>query len=254
MVIEWRPLESKWFPSSENWRISTPEDPASSLVLKSRRLVDPGSTTAEAIYRWLKPLESSPNINIYYNSETGETEVRLPRMNLDFILRKTGLESKQFRGMVVDTSQHLGTLYGLLHKLILKDTQGPSRVAIIPDGTVSYRRVDHHVQVSISTGLEDKVPYHQFVIDKDLGRLIDNGNLRSRLFKLYIHALTSYCLPDPLTSRTGTEEALHGLRLASTRSFVSLSLEHVEQLKLFAKLTPVSLPSRSVWQSLSRVR
>jgi hypothetical protein len=238
MAIEWRPLESKWFPSSENWRISTPEDPASSLVLKSRRLVDPGSTTAEAIYRWLKPLESSPNINIYYNGETGETEVRLPRMNLDFILRKTGLESKQFRGMVVDTNQYIATFHGLLHKLILKDTQGPSRVAIIPHGTVSYHRVDHHIQVSISTGLGDKIPYHQFIINKELGSLGDNGNLRSRLFKLYLHALTSHCLPDSLTSRTGSEEALHGLRLASTRSFLSLDLEHVEQLKLFAKLTP----------------
>jgi hypothetical protein len=239
MVIEWRPLESKWFPSCENWRISTPEDPrASSLVLKSRHLVDPGSTTAEAIYRWLKPLESPWNINIYYNDESGETEVRLPRMNLDFILRKTGLESKQFRGMAVDTNQYMGTLHGLQHKLVLKDSQGPSQIAIIPHGTVSYHRVDHHVQVSISTGLGGKIPYHRFVIDKDLGLLIDNGNLRSRLFKLYLHALTSHCLPDSLTSRTGSEEALHGLRLASTQSFLSLDLEHVEQLKLLAKLTP----------------
>ncbi|KAE8440618.1 hypothetical protein EG329_007020 [Mollisiaceae sp. DMI_Dod_QoI] len=239
MVIELRPLESKWFPSSENWRISMPEDPrASSLVLRSRRLVDPGSTTAEAVYRWLKPLESPSNINIYHNDETGETEVRLPRMNLDFILRKTGLESKQFRGMIVDPNQYMGTLHGLLHKLVLKDTQRPSRIAIIPHGTVSFRRVDHHVKVSIATGLGDKIPYHQFVIDKDLGLLIDNGNLRSRLFKLYLHALTSHCLPDVLTSRTGSEEALHGLRLASTRSFLSLDLEHIEQLKLFAKLTP----------------
>ncbi|TVY17756.1 hypothetical protein LARI1_G004515 [Lachnellula arida] len=239
MVIEWRPLESKWFPSSENWRISTPEDPkTSSLESWSRRLVDPESTTAGVIYRWLKPLESRPNINIYYNTETGETEVRLPRLNLDFILRKTGLESKLFRGMVIDTNQYIGTLHGLLHKLVLKDIQGPSRIAIIPHGTVSFHRVKHHVQVSISTGLGDKIPYHQFVIDKDLGLLKDNGNLRSRLFKLYLHALTSHCLPDSLTSRTGSEEALHGLRLASTRSFLSLDQEHVEQLKLFAKLTP----------------
>jgi hypothetical protein len=167
MVIEWRPLESKWFPSSENWRISAPEDPiASSLVLKGKRLVDPKSTTAETIYQWLKPLESSSNINIYYNSETIETEVCLPRMNLDFILRKTGLESKQFRGMFVDTSQYIGTLHGLLHKLVLKDPQRQSRVVIVPHGTVTHRRVDHHIQVSISTGPGDKIPYHQFVIDK----------------------------------------------------------------------------------------
>lgn len=215
--MEWRPLESKRFPSSKNWRISTPEDPgAISLVLKSRRLVDPESSTSEAIYLWLKPLEAPTNINIYYNSETKETEIHLPRLNLDFILRKTGLESKQFRGMVVDSNQYTGTLHGLQHKLVLKDMQRPSRVVIIPHGTVSYRPEKNHVRVSISTGPNDKISYHQFVIDKDLRLLIDNGNLRSRLFKLYLHTLTSHCLPDSLISRTGTEEALHGLRLAST--------------------------------------
>lgn len=183
-------------------------------------------------------MESPPNINIYYNAETEDTEVRLPRMNLDFVLKKTGLESKQFRGMVVDTNQYIGTLHGLLHKLVLKDTQASSRIVIVPHGVVSYHRVEQHVRVSIATGTGDKIPYHQFVIDKDLGMLIDNGNLRSRLFKLYLHAVTSHCLPDSLTSRTGTEEALHGLRMASTRSFVALDPEHIEQLKLFAKLTP----------------
>jgi hypothetical protein len=104
----------------------------------------------------------------------------------------------------------MGTLHGLQHKLVLKDSQGPSRIAIIPHGTVSRRRVDHHVQVSISTGLGEQIPYHQFVIDKGLGLLDDNDNLRSRFFKLYLHALTPHCLPDSLTSRTGSEEALHG--------------------------------------------
>jgi len=216
-------------------------------VLKNKSLVDPQSPTATEIYRWLKPLESSANITIFYNDATEETEVRLPRMNLDFILRKNGLdskkflglESKQFRGMVVDTNQHFGAFHGLLHKLILKDTRGPARVVIVPHGTVSFHRTDQHVQVSIATGVSgDKVPYHQFTIDKELGMLKDNGNLHSRLFKLYLHALTSHCLPDTLTGRTGCEEALHGLRLASTRSFLSLDPENVDQLRLFARLSP----------------
>ncbi|KAH7346369.1 hypothetical protein BKA65DRAFT_537048 [Rhexocercosporidium sp. MPI-PUGE-AT-0058] len=239
MEIEWRPLDSKWFPSSENWRISTPEDDkTSSLVLNNRRLIEPRSPTAEEVYRWLKPLESSTNINIFYNVDTGETEIRLPRLNLDFILRKNGLESKQFRGMIVDTNQYIGTLHGLLHKLVLKDTQGQARAVIVPHGNVSYRRTDHHVQVSITTGLGDRGSYHRFDIDKVLGLLKDNGSLKSRLFKLYLHALTSHCLHDALTGRTGSEEALHGLRLPSTRSYLSLDAENIEQLKLFAKLSP----------------
>ncbi|KAL5318844.1 hypothetical protein ACEPPN_013911 [Leptodophora sp. 'Broadleaf-Isolate-01'] len=239
MEIEWRPLESKWFPSSDNWRISTPEDDhTSSLILNNRRLIDPRSRTAEEIHRWLKPLETPININIFYNVDAQETEIRLPRMNLDFVLRKTGLESKQFRGMIVDSNQYIGTLHGLLHKLALKDTQGQSRAVIVPHGNVSYCRIEHHVQVSIFTGSGDRVSYHRFDIDKVLGLLKDNGSLKSRLFKLYLHALTSHCLPDALTGRTGSEEALHGLTLPSTRSYLSLDAENVEQLKLFAKLSP----------------
>lgn len=103
---------------------------------------------------------------------------------------------------------------------------------------MSYCRIEHHVQVSIFTGSGDRVSYHRFDIDKVLGLLKDNGSLKSRLFKLYLHALTSHCLPDALTGRTGSEEALHGLTLPSTRSYLSLDAENVEQLKLFAKLSP----------------
>lgn len=167
-------------------------------MLKNRNLIDPESTTAEVVHRWLKPLEHQSNINIYFDEETTETEVHLPRMNLDFILRKTGLESKHFREMVIDTNQYFGILHGLLHKLVLKSIGGPERSVIVPQGTVSFRRTVNHIQVSISTGSAERVPYHEFRIDKDLGRLNDNGSLRSRLFKLYLHALTSHCLPDTL--------------------------------------------------------
>ncbi|KAK0121151.1 hypothetical protein ONS96_011330 [Cadophora gregata f. sp. sojae] len=240
MEIEFRPLESKWVLSADNWRISMPQEPNAGLVLRNRRLVEPASETATVVCRWLAPLEVPSNINIFYNSQTEETEIRLPRMNLDFILRNTGLESKQFRGMVVDTNQQIGTLHGLLHKLVLKEAEGRLRNVIIPHGSVAFHHLEqnNHVSVTISTGSDDKVSYHRFDIDKTLGLLVDNGSLRSRLFKLYLHALTSHCLPDSLTGRTGTEEALHGLRLASTRSFLSLDAEHIDLLKLFAKLTP----------------
>ncbi|KAL2069540.1 hypothetical protein VTL71DRAFT_14219 [Oculimacula yallundae] len=243
---EWRPLKSKWVPSANNWRISTPENEhASYLELANRRLIDPGSATAKTVYRWLKPLESLTNINIFYNVDTKVTEIRLPRLNLDFILQNTGLESKQFRGMIVDTNQYIGTLHGLQHKLswapsqVLREIQGTSRSVIVPHGIVTFRRQqNHHIQVSISIGSSVKASYHRFDIDKVLGLLKDNGSLKSRLFRLYLHALTSHCLPDSLTGRTGTEEAIHGLRSPSTRSYLSLDADHMEQLKLFARLTP----------------
>jgi hypothetical protein len=56
-----------------------------------------------------------------------------------------------------------------------------------------------------------------------IGRLMDNGSLHSKLFLAYLHALTSFCLPDPLLQRTGTELALSILRSAAVRSFDRLT-------------------------------
>lgn len=143
-VIEWRPLESKWISSPENWHISTPEDEWGSLLtLNNRCLVDPQSETAKAVHAWLKPLETPLSINIFYNEDSGNTEVHLPRMNLDFVLQDSGLESKQFRGMVVDPNQNIGTLIGLQQKLVLKALEGTSRMVIVPHGSVTHRQIDY---------------------------------------------------------------------------------------------------------------
>lgn len=142
MAIEWRPLERKWSPSPDNWRISTPED-SPTLSLGNKSLVDPQSLTAKAVHEWLMPLENSANINIYFNGDYGETQIRLPRMNLDFILLKDGLESKQFRGMIIDPIQAIGTLYGLQQKLVLKPKTGPSRIVIVPQGSISFHKTEN---------------------------------------------------------------------------------------------------------------
>lgn len=40
--------------------------------------------------------------------------------------------------------------------------------------------------------------------------------------KAYLHAATSFVLPDPLTGRTGTEEALHCLTSGSCQPWTPL--------------------------------
>jgi hypothetical protein len=54
------------------------------------------------------------------------------------------------------------------------------------------------------------VGYRVYEVDELLGRLRD-ATFSDRLYRLYLHALTSHQLVDPLTKRTGTEEALEGL-------------------------------------------
>lgn len=108
-----------------------------------------------------------------------------------------------------------------------------------PRSFLSEENTSHHdhVRINIDTG-EDRIQHHQFLIDSQLRRLVDNGSLRSRLFKIYLHAVTSYCLPDTLTGRTGTEEALECLAQASTQSFMTFDNHEAEFLKNLARLSP----------------
>lgn len=140
--------------------------------------------------------------------------------------------------MVVDERQSFSALTGLANKLVLREAKGSSRSVIVPHGRVSFSRDGHHVRVKIDTTSVAHVKYHSYHIDTQLGRLVDSGNLRSRLFRLYLHATTAHCLIDQLTGRTGTEEALYGLASAATRSFVELEPEDAELLGMLARLTP----------------
>lgn len=134
--------------------------------------------------------------------------------------------------MAIDTTQSFGTLTGLKNKLVLREISGPARIVIIPDGKISGGYDGHHSWVEIDTGSSTFVKYHEYQIDTQLGRLVDNGSPLSRLYRLYLHALTSHCLPDMLTGRTGTEEALYGLSMASTRSFPALGAKELDLLEL----------------------
>jgi hypothetical protein len=208
-VVECSPLKHAWTSSSDNWQLRA-DGQEVFLCRGAKRLVDIRSSTAKAVSRILGPLEHATHIHIVLDCKTEALEVNLPRMRLDFSLKKHGnrLVSKQFRGIVVDERQSFGTLTGLANKLVLCEAKGSSRSVIVPYGPVSFERNSHHVRVEIDANSAAQVKYHSYHIDTQLGRLVDNGNLTSRLFRLYLHATTAHCLIDQLTGRTGTEEAL----------------------------------------------
>jgi hypothetical protein len=138
--------------------------------------------------------------------------------------------------MCVDADQGLATLVGLRSKLILKHECTGDRMVLIPAGDVAWAREGKHVAVRICWQTPSKV--HVYTVDAQLGRLADNGNLQSKLMLSYLHALTSFCIPDPLTNRTGTEQSLSILRSASTRSFSRLQPENYAILEKLAQLAP----------------
>jgi hypothetical protein len=68
----------------------------------------------------------------------------------------------------------------------------------------------YHVRAMVDITSATCVRYHSYQFDDQLRRLVNNGSLQSRLFRLYLQAKTSHCLVDQLTGRIGTKEALEG--------------------------------------------
>lgn len=204
-------------------------------------MIDIRSTTAKLVSRLLSPLETATHIHIMFDSERRGLLITLPRLKLDFFLKEgqTQIVCKQFRGMYIDSNQSFGAFSGLQNMLVLRhEGLSTSRSVIIPHGKVSFSPKQHHVKVSIDTSLANHVKYHVFQIDSRLGQLVDNGSIQSRLLRLYLHAITSHCLVDQLTQRTGTEEALDGLTQAASASFVELDIESLEILHQISDLSP----------------
>jgi hypothetical protein len=239
-VIEFRPLSSQWVTSEDNPRVFYSYKD-SEMRVQGKRFLDIRSQSASTIYSVLKPLEYSKFIEA---TLTGSgLEIQLPRFNLGFFAGEGGkLECLQFRNMVIDDNQDFGALIGLRNRLVLRDKDdledSHCRKVIIPHGTVGSRITGSHVFITIDTEQGKRVMYHVFDIDPTLRRLVGNSSLLSRLYKIYLHAMTSHCLPDPLIGRTGTEEALHELNSAAVWSFRGLDDDERGLLKKIADLTP----------------
>jgi hypothetical protein len=145
-------------------------------------------------------------------------------------------------GMMVDDDQSTGTMVGLSSQLVLhaKDEMKhprPRRV-LIPFGTVNFQPLDDHIRITVDTGAQTHVRYQEYIIDIDLGCLVGNVSLVSRLYKIYLHAVSSHCLPDILTGRTGTEQALYELRSAACKSFQEIDADEAHLLTQIKSLTP----------------
>ncbi|KAL4944048.1 hypothetical protein BDV06DRAFT_220625 [Aspergillus oleicola] len=239
--VEFRPVKEPWKSSPDNWRLQTKHpDGGWHLSKGDIFLVFILSETAGVLSRILQPIERAPKIHCELHRSSSRLEIDLPRLRLNFILqsRQSAIQSRQYRDMLIDPDQSLGTLTGLANKLILRSVNGNSseRKVLIPEGEVTWEKDGHHVAVKI--GWQAVSRAHVYSDDHQLCRLADNGSVQSKLFLAYLHAVTSYCLPDPLTKRTGTEQSLYILRSASIRSFGQLQPENAVILDRIARLTP----------------
>jgi len=249
--LEFRPAGSPWTSETSNWRLyihnrsikprATLQKPGQGV--SSVQLIDIRSSTFSVVANLLSPLESPDQIMATHIAQT--LEVSLPRLRLSFFVNTNWeLECRSIPGYVIDETQTCGTMFGLTNKLVLRPSSTgydvtllPRRV-IIPKGNISFKTISHFAKVSIDTGAEEHVRWHEYTIDTDLKCLTGATSLSSKLYQCYLHALTSHCLPDPLLGHTGTEEALYMLQSASCRSFQRLDVYEAELLEFMGKLTP----------------
>ncbi|KAI1175689.1 hypothetical protein F4777DRAFT_549550 [Nemania sp. FL0916] len=234
--VEFRRLESPWDSDGSAWVLSR-STRGWRLRNKAATILGVNSTTSTNISNLLMPLAEKFDIHILIpDDQQSSLEVEIPALQLGFYLSPGGsmVRSREFRGMSIDNDQSLGTLIGFSNKLILKDSN--RRLVLVPEGLVSWQPDHNHIRITVAKPSLVKV--HSFYVDSELGQLIDNGDLQGKLFVSYLHALTSYYLPDPLTRRTGVEQALWTLNSAGVRSFDQLSPSHVDILIKIARLTP----------------
>jgi hypothetical protein len=108
------------------------------------------------------------------------------------------------------------------------------RSILVPFGVISYKRNGPHVAVQVNNSGD----YGRFAINEILGRLDCPAEPRLLYLKAAFHAYTSFALPDSLTGRTGTEEALHCLRSGYCQPWTPLTIGPLQSLLPIAALTP----------------
>ena len=255
-IIEIRPLSDPWTPNlGKNWSAEFQPDGGASFSRPQefglrQFLIDPNNAISRAMHEVFSPLEQSIfDLFISFNYKQANDHkpqpptISLPRYNLTFSLTAQGdLHCLSHRGYLVDPTQDIGTLYSLSNMLVLRSpsTASQKRRLILPIGSFEASSDGNaHPNVTIAIDPDaTSVKYHLYEVDDTLGRLLDT-TLFSRLYRLYLHALTAHQLADPLLKCTGTEEAVKGLAQGETFSFQSLLPEEIALLEEIGKLTPL---------------
>ncbi|KPM43238.1 hypothetical protein AK830_g3340 [Neonectria ditissima] len=199
-------------------------------------LVEPRSKVGKLIAAIFQDFEDGERLTIYQPMSGGFLTVEMNRLEiLFFVNAKNLLECPQLASEV-DPDQDAGTLYGFTSQVVLRSVVNPDRRSIIvPIGSVfSWKPEGMHVAVRIANaGM-----YARFTIDALLGRLDCAQELNLLYLKAALHALTSFPLPDRLTGRTGTEEAVYCLTSAGSQPWNPLPDLSKHILSMLKSLSP----------------
>ncbi|KAL5609418.1 hypothetical protein FOVSG1_004099 [Fusarium oxysporum f. sp. vasinfectum] len=204
-------------------------------LLTKDYIVNPSSPLFNRISRILDSLEDRSQITVYQPGGDRNLTVELPRLNIVFHTNKNRLLQSPQLQCQIDKDQDAGTWYGLRSKLVCTSLANPMhRSILVPLGPVSARSEGCHVTVRV----EPSDKFGRFNINSTLGR-IDCAPEPTLVFtKALLHACTSFLLPDPLTGRTGTEEAIEWLQAGISQPWSPLTPPSMLVLHKIAGLTP----------------
>ncbi|KAK0649645.1 hypothetical protein B0T16DRAFT_457038 [Cercophora newfieldiana] len=233
--VEIRRKPAIWIARLRDWALYVPERYAQRANV---RLVDPHSSLFGQMAGMLAGFEQPEKLTVFQPlAQRGQLSVEMRHLELSLFVNENGLLEFRELKAEMDPNQDAGTWYGLEGKLVLRNTANPiRRSVIVPLGGLSARRRGVHVAVRLNT---DSAAYAKFDIDDTLGRLSCPPEPRLLYTKALCHALTSFCVPDPLTGRNGTEEAIQILRSPAAQPWASLDEDSKLVLKRFMELLPV---------------
>ncbi|ROW07311.1 hypothetical protein VMCG_03763 [Cytospora schulzeri] len=234
--LEVRRKPKIWKSRPRNWIIDLRQHECRRGTGKVSRLVDPHSPTARRVAKVFEHFEQPDHLTIYQPT-TKKITVDVSRFELSFeVNRNCRLEERKL-GKEIDEDQDAGCLYGLLSKLVLRDIENRTkRSVIVPLGGCLYRLRGMHVEVTVDSS--SAIAYASFEIDEALGRLTCPAEPALVYAKAHFHALTSFPIPDPLTGRTGTEEAVQILESGVAQPWNPLGFAAIRRLSWIASLSP----------------
>ncbi|KAK7550863.1 hypothetical protein IWX49DRAFT_534943 [Phyllosticta citricarpa] len=234
-TIEFRPIQSPWSKPRKPMEINFGPPGRPTMKVGKNLLVEMRSSLGKSLTATFAPLET-PSHLVATISPDGRVEVELPRFGLKFFVNSQGLlESHQLSSTVAE-EQDIGCLYGLQNKLVLRNDTRKS--VLIPLGHVTVSDIKGRKEVRVRCGDGEKIQFVQYYQNDTLGTLQGASSNTELLFKAYLHALTSFPRPDPLTQHTGTAEALTILADSRLRTSFPLSKNDIELLKQISELTP----------------
>ena len=248
-IIEIRPLKKLWEESSENWKIDC--TPGRYHMYKGHEtLVDVRSPTWAVVSKYLANFCKCLDPNLPTDAQrqcwdiviTTSSIDSVPRLSVAFpsyglsffVNERDELESRDYKDMVYDEDQSIGTLFGLKNLLVLRPK---SHLAgcLLPEALVPRRVLIPNGEFKRYNGGQVRIPYlhgtagplyYTYDIDAELGCLTGDGSLESTRYLAYMHAMTSCHRPDPLTGKTGAQAGLCLLQSGGCRSIMKLRSLH----------------------------